>query len=123
VHAADQIIWEYADERGIVPMQALRSLPGHVREHLSEWIRRPATPCPHSVSVAALGGCVFRVVGRPAALCPSCALHAHMDAMATLCGMCGQGAEQDGHLAAFTIAGTTLTLGVWCAECWEGGDK
>ncbi|GAB3599406.1 hypothetical protein GCM10027408_20370 [Microbacterium tumbae] len=123
MHVADQIVWDYADERGIVPMRGLGNLPGHIRDHLSDWIRRPAAPCPHSVSVATIGGCVFRVVGQPTALCPSCAVEAHIERIATACGMCGHRVEGDGQLTAFTVAGSTLILGAWCAACWEGEDE
>ena len=119
--AADQVIWRYADESGTVPMRGLTEMPTHIRDGISRWLRRQATPCPHSIAVATTG-VVFRIVGRPDAWCATCAAESEIAALMTTCVSCARVVDESGRLAAFTLAGHAMIFGAWCATCWDEGE-
>lgn len=118
MHAADTVLWQYADEQHIVPVAGLHEIPLHIRGDLSRWLRRQALPCPHSVALA-LSGVVFRVAGRADAWCPWCALKADIPAMTGTCARCARDVGNQGGRVAFSLAGHTLIFGAWCAGCWS----
>lgn len=118
--AADQVVWQYADERGIVPMHGLTEIPRHIRDDISLWVLRQATPCPHSIALATTG-VVFRIVGRAEAWCATCAAESEIAALMTACVSCARVVDESGRLSAFTLAGHAMIFGAWCATCWNGG--
>lgn len=121
MHAADAVLWQYADEQKIVPVGGLHEVPGHIRADLSGWLRRQASPCPHSIALA-LSGVVFRVAGRADAWCPTCAAESGIVEMTKTCARCTRTVSDRGHALAFSLAGTVLVYGAWCATCWNGGE-
>lgn len=118
MHAADAVLWEYADEHHSVPMSGLDEMPSRIRDDISRWLRRQATPCPHSVALA-LTGVVFRVVGRPQAWCAACASEVDIEAMTKTCAHCARIVGDGGHAVAVSVAGACLICAAWCADCWN----
>lgn len=115
---ADRVLWQYADEQKIVPVGGLHEVPGHIRADLSGWLRRQASPCPHSVALA-LTGVVFRVAGQRDAWCPVCAAEADIAEMTKTCAGCARPVGGRGRALAFTLAGHVIVYGAWCAGCWS----
>lgn len=119
---ADRVMWTYADEQGIVPMDGLCEIPQHVRDDISQWMRRQATPCPHSVALA-LSGIVFRVVGLKDAWCAACAVESGIEALRRTCARCTSAVDESGRGILFTLAGHAFVSGAWCAACWNEGEN
>lgn len=114
---ADDLLWQAAEEQGMVPHAGFGTVPTHVQKWIVAWLLRQAAPCAHLDPLSPFVPLVVRVAGDPIAYCPACA-KAVFDAL-NRCARCGTALLESQDPVALSM-GHTLIVGCWCPICWNG---